>query len=429
MRKTASLYTLGCRLNQAETHLLGEQLRAAGYELVPFGEPAQLGVIHTCTVTGEADSKSRKAIRAFIRRNPKAFVAVLGCYSQLAAEAIAAIEGVDLILGTEEKMRLASYLRDEKNGAPVVAVAPPRRGDFTLAVSGGEPVTRRANLKIQDGCACGCSYCVVPLARGGPRSRDIDNLIEEARGLVDRGAKEIVLTGVNVGAYESRGIRLPGMIERLCMIAGLARIRIGSIEVTQTGGALLEWMGDPAHPLMPFLHVPLQSGSDAVLRRMNRPYTAAEFRVFLELAAQTPGLCVGTDVLVGFPGESAADFDATCHLIRDTCIAYTHVFKFSPRPGTAAACFEERVDARIAHERSVEVQRIGETKHRDFLQRNIGKTLPVLFESIEDGCWQGYTPNYIRAAVAFAGDLTNVIRPAVLEEIRGAVVFGRIVDE
>jgi len=429
MKKTASLYTLGCRLNQAETALLAERLRAAGYALVPFGAPAHLGIIHTCTVTAEADAKSRKAVRAFIRKNPEAFVAAIGCYSEVAREHIAQIPGVDLIVGNCRKLDLLDYVTDTKNETPRVVLGPIEGGDFTLPVCGDSRVTRRANLKVQDGCDAKCSYCVVPLARGTSRSRETDNLIEEARNLVARGAKEIVLTGVNVGAYQFQGSALSDVIERLNTINGLERIRISSIEMTQAPEAVFDWMNDPDHTLVPFLHIPLQSGSDAVLKRMNRPYAAADFYAFLErAAAAVSDLCVGTDVLVGFPGETDADFDATCRLVEDTCIAYAHAFTYSARPGVPAAHFPDPVDPRVIRGRGECVRRLSAGKHRRFLERYIGKTRSVLFETVEDGRWAGYTDNYIRVAACSAEDLTNEIRSVLLEEPRGRVMAGRILD-
>jgi len=199
--KRASVHTLGCRLNQSESALIVEQLEAAGYQIVPFGQPASLGIINTCTVTGEADAKSRQLVRSFIRKNPDAYTAVIGCYSQMGYKALLEIEGVDLIVGNQEKLNVLDYVAAGKNHAPLVVRDRIDRGDFTIELAGGRPFTRRANLKIQDGCDFMCSFCVIPFARGRARSRAMDNLLDEARHLVARGAKEIVLTGVNVGAY------------------------------------------------------------------------------------------------------------------------------------------------------------------------------------------------------------------------------------
>jgi len=425
--KKAAIYTLGCRLNQAETAILTDRLVAAGYTLVPFGQPADLGIVHTCTVTGEADAKSRKTIRAFIRKNPDAFVAVIGCYAELAQDAIAQIDGVDLIVGSQGKLDLLDHVTAIKNAVPVIVRGPLDTENFTIPVCGDSALSRRANLKIQDGCDAMCSYCVVPFARGRPRSRALDNLIEDAKLLVARGAKEIVLSGIHVGRYRFQGQTIVDVIDRLAALDGLARVRLSSIEVTRVPEALFERMNDPGHVLVPFLHVPLQSGSDRVLERMNRPYAAAAFRAFLDRAQHAVAdLCIGTDVLVGFPGETGDDFDATCRLVEETCIAYAHVFKYSPRPGTPAATFPDHLDPAVLNRRSARARRLGARKQAQFHQQYLGRTLEVLFEHAEDGRWSGYTENYIRVAVQADEDLTNDLRPATLDRPEGNLVLGRL---
>ncbi|MGI6459243.1 MAG: radical SAM protein [Candidatus Hydrogenedentales bacterium] len=281
-RRRAAIHTLGCRLNQSESGILAELLRREGYELVPFGEPAELGVVHTCTVTREADAKSRQLIRAFIRTNPHAYVAVLGCYAQTGYQALAAIDGIDLICGNQEKMNLLEFVRQGKNMAPLVVRDRIQRDDFTIEFAGDAPTERRANLKIQDGCNFLCSYCVIPFARGRSRSREMDNLVDEARALIARGAKELVLTGVNLGCYTWEGHTIVEVVDRLNELPGLARIRISSIEPTTVPEELLERMAEPAHALTPYLHLPLQSGSDTVLRRMKRRYTCREYVEFVK---------------------------------------------------------------------------------------------------------------------------------------------------
>jgi len=433
-RKRASVYTLGCRLNQAETAIIAEGLREAGYTLVPFGDPAELGIINTCTVTAEADAKSRKMVRAFIRKNPQAFVAVVGCYAELAYQTIALIEGVDLIVGNREKLNVLDYVAEGRKAAPIIVHDPLAKGsfqdmDFTIEVHGTSALSRRANLKIQDGCDSMCAYCLVPYARGRPRSRDIDNLLEEARCLIERGVRELVLTGVNVGRYEFRGQTLVDVIDRLDAIDGLARIRISSVEMSYIPEALFGLMEDPTHALVPFLHVPLQSGSDMVLKRMNRRHTAADFRSFVGQAHEAVhGLCIGTDILVGMPGETEEDFNKTCRILEETAIAYAHVFRYSQRPGTPAAHFPDKVDPKVLKHRSARARQISAEKRRRFHEQYLGKTLDVLFEQAKDGQWAGYTGNYIRVAVCSGENLANCIRPVVLERPCGARVLGRLCD-
>lgn len=424
----ASLHTLGCRLNQGETALLMEKLAAAGYEMVPFGEPADLGVIHTCTVTGEADAKSRKLIRQFVRANPGAFTAVIGCYAQMGSEAIARIPGVDLILGNQEKLNLLEYVGSGKNPAPVVVRDRILRDDFSIAFeSGTGAVARRANLKIQDGCNCMCSFCIIPFARGRVRSRELDNLLDEARELVRRGTKEIVLTGINLGTYAHAGKNIEDVVRALGEIEGLHRLRIGSIEPTTIPEGLFECMNDPAHPLVPFLHIPAQSGSDPVLEAMHRNHTREEFRGFIRLAHErVPGIGIGTDFMVGFPGETEADFEDTADLLENSPLFYAHVFKYSERPGTAAARLPGKVPPAIANQRSARLHRISAEKTRRFSEQYLHQQVEVLFESMENGHWGGYTGNYLRVAVPSGEDLGNQIRTAILDEIAGDLLYGHL---
>jgi len=439
-RKRASVYTLGCRLNQAESALIEERLVEAGYELVPFGAPADLGVIHTCTVTQEADAKSRKMVRQFIRRNPGAFTAVIGCYAERNAEALAAIKGVDLILGNARKLELAAYVEAGKTAEPRIVCDRVRRGDFAIPVAHGRTVlTRRSNLKIQDGCNFMCSFCVIPFARGRERSRTIENLVEEAENLVARGAKEIVLTGVNLGAYDCGGRGLVEVVDRLNVIAGLSRIRISSIEPATIPDAVLDRMCAQDHALAPYLHVPMQSGSDKILKAMRRTYTRDDYlETVCRAAERVPGIGLGGDIMVGFPGETEEDFGETCALFEQSPLFYAHVFKYSERPGTAAARMAGQVDPRTASTRSARLHRISARKKRRFQEQFLGKTLAVLFESPEEPeptgahdpgavLWGGYTANYVRVAAHSRENLENQLRRVVLEEIRGEIVYGRIV--
>lgn len=441
-RKRASVYTLGCRLNHAESALIQQRLTEAGYDLVPFGAPADLGVIHTCTVTQEADAKSRKMVRQFIRRNPAAFTAVIGCYAERNAKALAAIKGVDLILGNARKFELPAYVQAGKAAKPRIVCDRMLKRDFAIpVVHSRTALTRRINLKIQDGCNFMCSFCVIPFARGRERSRTLENLVEEAETLVARGAKEIVLTGVNLGAYNSNGRRLVDVVDRLNAIAGLHRIRISSIEPTTLPLAILDRMRAPDHALTPYLHVPMQSGSDKILKAMRRTYTRDDYLAAVRRAAgRVPGIGIGGDIMVGFPGETDADFEETCALFEQSPLFYAHVFTYSERPGTASTRMAGKVDPRTASKRSARLLRLSAKKRRRFQEQFLGITLEVLFESPEKpsgahlpACrtdallWGGYTGNYIRAAAYSREDLENQLCRVILEEIRGDIVYGRIV--
>ncbi len=426
--KRASLHTLGCRLNQSETNILAEKLTEAGYALVPFGEEAELAIINTCTVTNDADAKSRKLVRQFIRKNPGSYTAVIGCYAQMGAKAIAEIEGVDLIIGNQEKLNVLDYVAAGKNDAPLVVRDRIERDDFEIAFSGvGIPLHRRANLKIQDGCDFMCSFCVIPFARGRARSRAMDNLLAEARSLVERGARELIITGVNVGTYDWEGKTLLHVIEALNAIPGVVRLRISSIEPTTIPDELLAWMRDPQHALVPYLHVPLQSGSDRVLGLMRRKYTRAEYLAYIHHAhAAVPGLGIGTDIMVGFPGETDADFEDTLDAMVNSPLFYAHVFKYSERSGTASARMVEKGDPQVASARSARLRKASAEKTARYAGAHVGKAVEVLFENPEHGYWAGYTPNFLRVAARSNDDLENQVRTVRVESIQGDIMFGTI---
>lgn len=427
--KRASLHTLGCRLNQSETNILAEKLCEAGYELVPFGEDADLAIINTCTVTHEADAKSRKLVRQFIRRNPQGYTAVIGCYAQMGAQALAEIEGVDLIIGNQEKLNVLDYVAAGKNPAPLIVRDRLDRDDFEIAFAGvGPPLHQRANLKIQDGCDFMCSFCVIPFARGRARSRALDNLLDEARSLVVRGAQELILTGVNVGTYAWEGRTILDVVEALNALDGVERIRISSIEPTTIPDELLAWMRDPRHALLPYLHVPLQSGSDRILALMRRRYTRAEYIEFMQRAHEAvPGIGLGTDIMVGFPGETEADFADTLAVLECTSLFYAHVFKYSERSGTATARMAERTDVHAASRWSARLRKASAAKTTAFAQSQVGECVEVLFEQAEDGFWTGYTPNYLRVATRSTDDLENQIRTVRLDSVQGDLMFGELV--
>ncbi len=425
--RRAALHTLGCRLNQSETTLLEERLRAEGYQIVPFEDGADLGIINTCTVTHHADAKSRKAIRGFIRRNPGAYVAVIGCYSQMGHRALSEIEGVDLIVGNQEKLNVLDYVRAGKNERPLVVRDQFLRDDFVIEVSGDAPFSRRANLKIQDGCDFMCSFCVIPFARGRARSREFGNLVDEARMLVSRGAKELVLTGVNIGTYAHGGRTLLDVIDALNESEELRRIRISSIEPTTIPVAVFDRMNDPSHALTPYLHIPIQSGSDRVLGLMRRKYTRGELLDFTTLAAaRVPEICIGTDVLVGTPGEREEDFAETCSLLADGPFAYAHVFKYSEREGTAAVRMGEKVSEEEKGRRNAVVRALSGRKLTEFHGKYAGTAVEVLFESEENGLWSGYTGNYISVAVGYDDILENELREVVLGRSCGDFMTGEL---
>ena len=419
--KRAVVHTLGCRLNQAESQMLRDRLAQMGYRVVPFGSEADLGIINTCTVTREADGKCRKAIRQFIARNPGAYMAVIGCYSQMGAAAIAEIPGVDLIVGNQDKFAVLDHVGQGKNGKPVILRERISREDFSLGFVGDIPFDKRANLKVQDGCDFMCSFCIIPFARGQARSRNWDNTLEEARAAAGRGIKELVLTGVNIGTYASGGRTIVDLVDALDGIPGLLRVRISSIEPTTVPTALLERMADPCHSLLPYLHLPLQSGSDPVLGLMRRKYSMKEYAAFVEAAMATvPGLCLGTDIMVGFTGESEADFEETCRQFLELPFVYTHVFPFSEREGTLVMQREEGwVPVEERNRRCAFLRRLSEKKRYDFMEAHRGREADVLLEDPRDDGFPGYTENYIRVRVDNPGhDIRNRLVRVRLGAIR-----------
>ena len=399
-RKRASVRTMGCRLNQSEGIALEGKLREAGYEVVPFGEPAELGVINTCTVTNEADAKSRNAIRRFSKQNPTATTVVVGCYSQISANEVAMVDGVDYVIGNHDKLNFLNYLSEEKPDSPVVVRERIDREDFSIGLVGEAKFEQRANLKIQDGCDFMCSFCIIPFARGRARSRDWEDLLTDAKEMIGKGVRELVLTGVNLGTYQSGGRDFLGMIEGLSELPGLDRLRISSIEPTTIPEQLFCLMADKDHPLMPFLHVPMQAGCDSTLIRMKRRYNLGEMDAFFKRATfAVPDLCVGTDLMVGFPGESKADFEETCATFLEGPFAYCHVFTYSERNGTPAAKSIDQVDMEERRRRSAHLRRLSASKRMDFHDHYNGKEMRVLLENPKEGSYFAYSENYLKVRV------------------------------
>ncbi|SLM49355.1 putative tRNA modifying enzyme, MiaB-like [Nitrospira japonica] len=413
--KRASLHTLGCRLNQAETSVLESQLRKEGYELVAFGQPTDLLVVNTCSVTKEAERTCRYVVRKTLKHSPEAFVAVTGCYAQTGWQELRSMAGVDLIVGNQFKWDLPAMLpaTEHLRKAPKPEVVHSKtidRDDFILP-DYGTPHSTRASVKIQDGCNVMCSFCLIPFARGHERSRVLEDAIREATLLAAAGYREIVLTGVNIGRYQQDGRDLLALIDALERIDGLERIRISSIEPTTIDDGLIERMA-ASSKLCPYLHVPLQSGDDTILSAMNRPYRVKDFAKLIERVVRAvPSLGLGTDVMVGFPGESEGAFLNTVRLAETLPFSYLHVFPFSPRPGTAALRMNGSVAPGLVRDRATRLAALDRAKRMWFAERHIGSTLPILFEAGEtDGFASGTAPNFLRVAVAASDYLTSTTR-------------------
>jgi threonylcarbamoyladenosine tRNA methylthiotransferase MtaB len=429
----ASLHTIGCRLNQAETALLADRLRNDGYQLVEFGQPTDLLVLNTCSVTEEAEKGCRYDVRRTLRHSPHAFVAVTGCYAQTGAEALRRMPGIDLIVGAQYKMNLPEYLPPpqflRKQPAPqLLHTRTIDRNDFVLDGI-GETTSTRANLKIQDGCNFMCSFCIIPFARGHERSRRLDDVLREARQLVEKGHRELVLTGVNIGQYRHEELSLVELIRRVESIDGLERIRISSIEPTTISDELLDHMAASAK-LCRYLHIPVQCGNDTILRAMNRRYTARDYRALIEKVVQRlPDLGLGTDLMVGFPGEGSLEFEDTRRLAADLPFSYFHVFSYSRRPGTAAGRLNDPVHPAIVKSRSQALSELSRTKRLAFYQRYTGQKVRVLFEARDDrSFWSGHTDNYLRVGVTYSGDLTKAIREVIVTGVMDGLAVGDLVE-
>ena len=413
-RPRISFYTVGCRLNQAETALLKDGFRSRGFAPVEFGNETDLLVVNSCTVTEGAESDCRRIIRQVLRQSPQAFVVVTGCYAQTGLEGLQSIDGIDLIVGNQFKMQLPAILPPwsqlTKQSKPLVEHGKIDHENF-LIEGVGDYSTTRANLKIQDGCQFMCAFCLIPFARGRERSRFVHDAIREAEALVQRGHKELVLTGVNIGQYQDGRVDLLGLIHRLEAIEGLDRIRISSIEPTTIPGGLLEYMSS-SDKLCRFLHVPLQSGDDGILRAMNRRYSMREYQQAMEMALkEIPDLCFGADVMVGFPGEGEKEFANTKAVVQKLPFAYIHVFSYSPRSGTASTKLPNPVAPHLIKERSRELHDLSYRKRQVFQQGLVGKRVSVLFEVKEEkGYWVGLTDNFIRVTVHSDRDLKNTIQ-------------------
>lgn len=427
----ASLYTLGCRLNQAETAILADQLTRKGYRLVASGQPTDLLVVNTCAVTEQAEKECRAIVRKTLRHSPSAFVAVTGCYAQTGVQSLQQLDGIDLIVGTQHKMTLTEYLPtgavlQKRSTALVQHTKQIDHEEFVLPGT-GDCSSTRASLKIQDGCNVMCSFCLIPFARGRERSRQVDDVVREASELVQRGHREVVLTGVNIGRYNSHQCNLVDLIQRLERVDGLERIRISSIEPTTLSERLLDYMGSSSK-LCPFLHVPLQSGSDEILRRMNRRYTTAEYRTLIDKAIERiPNLGLGADVMVGFPGEGDDEFGGTVRLVKELPFSYLHVFTFSKRPGTAAARLTQVAPSSITKARAITLAELSQAKRRSFYRQYLGQPVRVLFEKPErEGFATGRTGNFMKVEVPTAEDRWNSFSEVVVTGVMDGLALGHL---
>ncbi len=424
--KTAAFHTLGCKLNFAETSTIARQLTGAGYEKVSFDDQAHVYVINTCSVTENADRECKFHVKRAMKANPEGLVVIVGCYAQLKPEEISAIEGVDLVLGAKEKFNILSYLDDlqktENHG--LIHSCEIDEADFFIgSYSIGDRT--RAFLKVQDGCDYKCTYCTIPLARGISRSDTIENVVKNAKEIAGKGIKEIVLTGVNIGDYgkgefgnKKHEHTFLDLISELDQVEGIERIRISSIEPNLLKDESIDLVSK-SRSFVPHFHIPLQSGSDDLLKLMKRRYLTKLYsdRIY-KIREVMPDSCIGVDVIVGFPGETEEKFLETYNFLNELPISYLHVFTYSERENTEAAEMDGVVPVPERKKRNKMLRILSEKKKMAFYQTQIGKTLPVLWEHEDkDGIMFGFTENYVRVQKPYDQNSVNQIENLKLNKI------------
>ncbi|HNP17753.1 MAG TPA: tRNA (N(6)-L-threonylcarbamoyladenosine(37)-C(2))-methylthiotransferase MtaB [Fulvivirga sp.] len=421
--KKVAFYTLGCKLNFSETSSISRMFEERGYRKVEFTETPDIFIINTCSVTENADKKCKKIVHEARKISPNAYVTIIGCYAQLKPKEISEIPGVDAVLGAAEKFQLIDLLDGfvRTENPKVLASDIEAATSFNNAYSLNDRT--RTFLKVQDGCDYSCTFCTIPLARGNSRSDTIENIVKSAEEIVASGVKEIVLTGVNTGDFGIRNgkreDRFMDLISTLDKVEGLNRIRISSIEPNLLTDEIIDFVAG-SKKFVPHFHIPLQSGSDNVLKRMKRRYLTDLYTARVtKIKSVMPDCCIGVDVIVGFPGETEEDFIATYNYLNELNIAYLHVFTYSERANTPATEMDNAVPMKERNKRSKMLRSLSEKKRRYFYEQQLGKTESVLFEEdIEDGMMHGYTENYIRVAAKYDPVLINEIKPILLSSLQ-----------
>ncbi|MDR2006789.1 MAG: tRNA (N(6)-L-threonylcarbamoyladenosine(37)-C(2))-methylthiotransferase MtaB [Acidaminococcales bacterium] len=430
MRKVAFL-TLGCKVNQADSGAMEQLFRQAGYLAVDFTEPADVYIINTCVVTDTAEHKSRQLIRRAARQNPNAVIAVTGCYPQIGAEAVKHIKGVDLIVGTDRRREIVSLVeKARQSGCLDAAGALSLDAGFEELPSGNVNTRTRAYLKIQEGCDQYCSYCVIPYARGPSRSRPLESVRTQTSRLVEAGFREIVLIGIHLGAYGAEkpaAGNLCAAVKTALSVDNLERLRLGSIEPTELDFELLSLLKNDRR-LCRHLHLPLQSGCDAVLRAMKRPYGTADFqRIVDEVRCCVPDVAITTDIIAGFPGETPAMFAETCAFVEKMAFSRAHIFPFSPRAGTPAADFSGQVGREEKIARTKELARIAKKSEEKFLSGLLGKEREVLFEQAEgETLMTGLTDDYAKAFAPLDNSLLGGIARVLITGLEAGGVTAKL---
>ena len=423
-----AFHTMGCKTNFSDTSTISNEMLSHGYQKVSYKEEADIYVLNTCSVTENADKEARKLIRQARRRNPYAKIAVIGCYAQLQPDQISNIASVDLVLGASEKFNLLTHLNslNDNNQSKIVRLPINQNNSFQSSFTNGERT--RSYLKIQDGCNYNCSFCTIPLARGRSRSDTIENTVKIAQNIADSGAKEIVLTGINIGDFAStNNENFFQLIKTLDNLKGIERFRISSIEPNLLSNEIISFCAN-SNKFVPHFHIPLQSGSDSILQSMKRRYNTDLYKSRVEhIKKIIPDCCIGVDVIVGYPGEKEDHFEQTYSFIESMDVSYLHVFSYSKRKDTFAASLNDQVTKERKEYRSKALHHLSNKKKKQFYNQYINKIRPVLVEQSINGKIQGFTDNYIKVNVDQELSCYNKIIPVLLNENKGNYMQGEII--
>ncbi|MDF2478748.1 MAG: tRNA ((6)-L-threonylcarbamoyladenosine(37)-C(2))-methylthiotransferase MtaB, partial [Sphingobacterium sp.] len=420
--KKVAFYTLGCKLNYSETSSIGRLFKDAGYDTTAFNSRADVYVINTCSVTDNADKKCRKVVKEALKHSPNAYITIVGCYAQLKPKEIAEIPGVDMVLGAAEKFNIIEHINDLTKQEKTIVYNGPidETNQFVSAYSIGDRT--RTFLKVQDGCDYSCTFCTIPLARGGSRSGKIEEIVMQAEEIAASGVKEIVLTGVNIGDFGirdgKREDRFLDLVKALDEVDGIDRIRISSIEPNLLSNDIIEFVAQSKR-FVPHFHMPLQSGNNKILSLMRRRYKRELYTERVQfIKSLMPNCCIGVDVIVGFPGETREDFIDTYNFLNDMDISYLHVFTYSERENTIAAQMEGAVPGAQRSDRSKMLHILSEKKRRAFYESQIGAQGDVLFEADEkDGYMHGFSKNYVKVRTLYDPLLVNEVVPVKFMEV------------
>lgn len=416
-----AFYTLGCKLNYAETEALAQRMREMGYDVVDFKEEADYYVINTCSVTQQAEKKCRQTINKLNNSFDTPNIALIGCYAQLATSKLASLPGISIVLGTQDKFSLPAHIEhrlgDSQGDPEIHSCAIEEVHDFDAAFTQGGRT--RSFLKVQDGCNYHCAYCTIPLARGESRSPRIDSLKQQAEKIAAAGIQEIVLTGVNIGDFgRATNESLLELLKALEKVEGIERIRVSSVEPNLMTSGIIDHMAASAK-LLPHFHIPLQSGSDTILKAMRRRYNTATFRNKIEeIKEKLPNAFIGVDVIVGFPGETKELFEEAYRFMKDLPVSFYHVFSYSDRPNTSSIDFANKVAPKEIQERSKQINQLAAAKQQAFYKDQLGSTEQVLFEKTnKNQLMHGYTTNYVKVETPYCEELAGTIQTVKLKQI------------